>query len=124
MIINRLGIRRYDGLIVKEILEDEKLMDESRRNFLIRDLWRETFRLVGQEFSATPGKGDLTETEDYFESFETCYPLLSEAGPLLMEEARKLGLQTEGKSKLEIAKEIFSNPNDSKKKGKEGGKVR
>jgi hypothetical protein len=98
-------------------------MDESRRNFLVRDLWRETIRLFGQELFSNPKKEDLTETEDYFESFETCYPLLSKAGPLLMEEARKLGLQTQGKSQLEIAKEIFSNPRDSKRKEKEGGKV-
>jgi hypothetical protein len=88
-------------------------MDESRRNFLVRDLWRETVRLFREEFSPAPGKEDLPEREDYFESFETCYPLLSEAGPLLMEEARRLGLQTEGKSRIEIAKEIFSTPRDS-----------
>ena len=43
----------------------------------------------------------------YFKSFETCYPLLSEAGELLREAAVRMGIDTQGKTKLEIAKEVF-----------------
>ncbi len=68
----------------------------------------------------TKKKSHLEEKEDYFESFGKCYPLLSEAGELLMEEAAKQGIQTEGKSKLEIAKEIFSTQKSSESKGKGG----
>lgn len=45
---------------------------------------------------------------DYFSSFETCYPLLSESGELLMEEALKKGIDVRGKSKMDIAREVFS----------------
>ena len=38
-----------------------------------------------------------------------CYPLISEAGGLLMDEAIKQGIETKGKSKFEIAKDIFSS---------------
>jgi hypothetical protein len=90
-------------------------MDKSRRNFLARDLWRGTIGLLKQEFSSNAGKEELSEKEDYFESFERCYPLLAEAGELLFEEARRQGIQTEGKTKLEIAKEIFSERDPKKR---------
>ncbi len=48
-------------------------------------------------------------TQDYFKSFYSCYPLLSEAPyNLLAEAAQKLGIEIQGKSKLELAKEIFA----------------
>ena len=52
---------------------------------------------------------DSRTIEDrYFESFENCYPLISEAGDMLIEEAEKQGIATEGKSKHDIARELFS----------------
>ena len=66
--------------------------------------------------------GSLEKENDYFESLETCYPLLSEAGGMIMEEAIKMGIKVEGKSKLEIAREIFSaqrEPIQNKGKGGE-----
>ena len=59
--------------------------------------------------------------EGYFDSFESCYPLLSEAGQLLVEEALKRGIEVEGKSKLEIAKEIFESEQCIRKKSGERG---
>jgi hypothetical protein len=93
-------------------------IDGSRRDFLKRDLFLQAMKCLN-EMLASNRKGEpLEPKEDYFDSFEKCYPLLSEAGPLLMEEATKLGIQTEGKSKWEIAKEIFSNPKESKSEEK------
>jgi hypothetical protein len=46
-------------------------------------------------------------------------PLLSEAGEMLMEEAHKQGINVEGKSRLEMAREIFQgegNPVMNRKK--------
>jgi hypothetical protein len=46
--------------------------------------------------------------DNYFDSFENCYPLLSEAGEMLIEEALSKGINIEGKSKHDIARELFS----------------
>jgi len=46
--------------------------------------------------------------KDYFQSFYSCYPLLSEAPyEQLVEAAHKLGISVENKTKLEIAREVF-----------------
>jgi len=47
--------------------------------------------------------------DHYFDSFENCYPLLSEAGEMLIEEALKRGITIEGKRRHEIAKELFQS---------------
>ena len=79
--------------------------DRSRRDFLAGDLLSVLRGLLGG--------APLIPTEspaaapDYFATFETCYPLLSEAGELLLEEARRLGIDTNGKSRLEVAREVF-----------------
>ena len=59
------------------------------------------------------------EKDEYFDSFESCYPLLAEAGEVLMAEAARLGIETEGKDKPEIAGEIFArrvSPSRAKRK--------
>jgi hypothetical protein len=82
---------------------------KSRRDFLTRDIFAETMRYLKEMLAPYKKEDHLEEKEDYFESFEKCYPLLSEAGDLLFEEAIRLGISTRGKSKLEIAKEIFAS---------------
>jgi len=82
--------------------------DRSRREFLKGDLLSALRGLLGG--------APLIPTEspaaapDYFATFETCYPLLSEAGELLLEEARRLGIDTDGKSRLEVAREVSKQP--------------
>jgi len=44
---------------------------------------------------------------DYSRRSKPAIPLLSEAGELLLEEARRLGIDTDGKSRLEVAREVF-----------------
>lgn len=80
-------------------------VNRDRRNFLARDF----FKIVRNFLEEIPGTGFNTSSSknDYFDSFENCYPLLSEAGEMLMEEAAKRGLEIEGKSELEIARELF-----------------
>ncbi len=47
--------------------------------------------------------------EEYFDSYESAYPLLNAAGQgMLREEAARHGIATDGKSDLEIAREIFA----------------
>jgi len=50
-----------------------------------------------------------TVGDHYFDSFENCYPLISEAGEMLIDEALNKGINIEGKSKHEIARELFSD---------------
>ena len=52
---------------------------------------------------------EVEEPFDYFGSFETCYPLLSEAPfSMFVDAAERLGIEVEGKSKLELAREVFA----------------
>jgi hypothetical protein len=90
-------------------------MDKSRREFLTRDLFAQAIGFFNGMADSYNSKEPIEEKEDYFDSFEKCYPLLSEAGGLLMEEAIKQGIETKGKSKLEIAREIFSSQVQSKR---------
>ena len=89
------------------------MVDKGRRDFLVRDVWRESVRFFTELFGLHKEETLLSHMGDheegYFDSFESCYPLLSEAGQLLVEEALKRGIKVEGKSKLEIAREIFES---------------
>ena len=101
------------------------MVDKGRRDFLVRDVWRESVRFfsellgLGEKETLFSHMGD--HEEGYFDSFESCYPLLSEAGQLLVEEALKRGIEVEGKSKLEIAREIFESEQYIRKKSGERG---
>ena len=64
---------------------------------------------------------ELKKKYDYFESFESCQALISESGELGMEEAIKQGIQTDGKDKVEIAREIFSRQKRSLNGDEKGG---
>lgn len=60
-------------------------------------------------FAATLSLSTGNEQKDYFDSIFSCYPLLAEA-PMdqLIVAAKQLGIDPENKTKLELAKEIFS----------------
>ena len=81
-------------------------IDKSRRSFLTRDLLGSGVRLleelIGSDSAETPKR-------DYFESFESCYPLLSEAGEMLIEEAVRRGIRVEGRSREDIARDLFAH---------------
>ena len=68
---------------------------------MTKDLIREIADLI-----ADGTRTDFREESEYnyFNSFETCYPLLSESGELLMEEALKRGIDVKEKSKMDIAR--------------------
>lgn len=49
------------------------------------------------------------EEKDYFESFETCYPLLAEVPmDMMIQAAEKIGIPTENKTKITLAREIYA----------------
>ncbi|HOD34919.1 MAG TPA: hypothetical protein PLR20_02675 [Syntrophales bacterium] len=80
-------------------------VDKSRRSFFTRDLLGAGVKL----FEELTGSNETEAPKrDYFESFESCYPLLSEAGEMLIEEAVRRGIRVEGRSREEIARDIFA----------------
>ncbi len=81
-------------------------VDESRRGFLTRDLLGAGIKLLEE---LTGSKKVEAPKQDYFESFESCYPLLSEAGEMLIEEAVRRGIRVEGRSREEIARDLFAH---------------
>ena len=94
---------------------------KSRRDFLSREIFTQVVRFLNEMVLSYKRGDEHGGEEDYFDSFEKCYPLLSEAGEMLMEEAQRQGIEVEGKSRLEIAREIFSarKHSDGKEKGGE-----
>lgn len=83
--------------------------DIDRRKFLTRDIWRGTARILHELTGSEKDEISSGNEIDYFASFENCYPLISESGEMLIEEAIKKGIEIEGKSKLEIAKALFKS---------------
>lgn len=69
--------------------------DLSRRNFFLRSV-------------SVPVEPEVSPWDEYFGSYEMAYAQVNEARPFLTEDARRLGIDTEGKSDLEILKAIFA----------------
>lgn len=74
-------------------------MDPSRRKLISGD-WLK--RAVADANSV-----DATTGQNYFDSFESCYPLLASAGSLLVDEALAKGIEPDGKSLEAVARELF-----------------
>ena len=88
-------------------------MDRSRRAFLtldVKSLFVDTVQAFSEELSQPPVSDPLNLSADYsyFASFESCYAFLAEVSlEELQQDAWKMGLDTTGKDKYEIAKMIF-----------------
>jgi len=78
--------------------------DRNRREFLAKDLLRGLVKFL--EGSRVGGGEKMSQ--DYFATFESCQPLLADAGEFLYEEAARLEIETEGRTREDIAREIFS----------------
>jgi len=82
---------------------------KNRRSFLKEDIFLKLISFF-EDVATSYREGNKQKKEDYFESFESCYPLLSEAPmEFLLDAAEKKGIETKGKSKLEIARELFES---------------
>ena len=85
------------------------MVDKKRRGFFNEFFVKNTVRFVADTYdSYKKAKGDL----EYFESYETAYTLIAENLPFIEDEAKRLNITTEGKSKLEIVKEIYDKNKD------------
>jgi len=69
--------------------------DLSRRSFLLRA-------------RPAPAEPEGPSWNDYFGSYSMACAQVNEARPFLMDDARRLGIETAGKSDLEILKAIFA----------------
>jgi hypothetical protein len=78
--------------------------DRGRRDFLGRDLLAGVAKFL--DASRIPVEEE--RPQDYFATFESCQPLLADAGEFLYEEAARLGIETAGRTREDIAREIFS----------------
>jgi hypothetical protein len=78
-------------------------MNKSRRNFAKNFFKRSIARLTEAKSAYERG---ISESE-YFQSFENAYPLISEYYNYLEDEARRLGIDTRNKSKLDLAREVY-----------------
>lgn len=60
---------------------------------------------MGEAFAEASGM--TKNPQDYFDSFESCYPLLSEVSyDMLVQAAEQLDIEVSGKDKMTLAKEI------------------
>jgi len=78
--------------------------DRDRRDFLGRDMLTGLAKLLDVSMIS----GEERKMQDYFATFESCQPLLADAGEFLYEEAARLGIETAGRAREDIAREIFS----------------
>ncbi|HQF83360.1 MAG TPA: hypothetical protein PLX58_00165 [Smithellaceae bacterium] len=80
------------------------MIDKTRRNFFYDFFVKNSIKCVSEALKAYKG----TQNElDYFNSFESAYPLISESYSFLDDEVERLGIDTEGMTKLEIVREIY-----------------
>lgn len=84
------------------------MIDESKRQFLTKFLIRQAGE-IAQSFEA--GVREAKEKEEFnkfFESYDSCYALaLAYPDDILIGTARRHGIETEGRDKIEIVKELF-----------------
>lgn len=83
-------------------------MKQSRRNFFRKYCLGKTVKLIDDVHKSFK---EAESDADYFDSYESCYPLISEYSYFLDEEIEDLGIETAGKSKREIVEMVY------KKKG-------
>ena len=84
------------------------MIDKSKRRFLTKFFIQQAGQVL-QSFEAGVREAEEKEEFDkFFESYESCYALtLAYPDDILIETARQNGIETEGRDKIEIVKELF-----------------
>lgn len=80
------------------------MIDKSRRSFFKNFFLKKPFQIFNQAYDSYQ---ESIMDVDYFESFESAYTFISENMPFIEDEVERLNIETKGKSKLEIVKEIY-----------------
>ncbi|MFH2129106.1 MAG: hypothetical protein ABIK68_01930 [bacterium] len=81
------------------------MINKSRRNFF-NDVVENSVQFLAKAVASFQSEEEEPDS-DYFSSYESAYTLISENLPFLDEEVERLKIDTEGKSNLEIVKEVY-----------------
>ena len=79
-------------------------MDRTRRSFLKNQFLGRAVKLIED---VTTSFKEAASDSDYFESYETCYPLVSEYSYFLEDEVKELGIDASGKSSQELVEAVY-----------------
>jgi hypothetical protein len=84
------------------------MVDQNKRNFFRRVLLRQVGEIVSGFQEGMQQADQEIAFDRYFESYDSSYALtLAYPDDLLLETARRHGIETEGREKSEIVKELF-----------------
>ncbi|PKM86942.1 MAG: hypothetical protein CVU87_10665 [Firmicutes bacterium HGW-Firmicutes-12] len=87
----------------------------NRRQFLTKELFnfiKDAYDAFNEE-SATDREKEEENNQEYFRSFEKCYPFLAEVSlEELQCDAKTRGIDSSGKDKYELARLIFNCDNE------------
>ena len=79
-------------------------MSQTRRQFFKHFCCGETVKLIQNvQKSFAEAKSDA----DYFTSYETCYPLISEYAYFLDDETKDLDIDSSGKTAMELSQMVY-----------------
>ena len=85
-----------------------KMVDKDKRNFFRRGWLRQVGEIISGFQEGMQETEQQSAFDHYFESYESSYALtLAYPDDLLLETARRHGIETEGREKNEIVKELF-----------------
>jgi len=83
-------------------------MNRSKRNFLKHFFRDQLASVIGGLREGMQAADQKAEFDRYFDSYESSYALtLAYPDDILLETARRHGIETEGREKNEIVKELF-----------------
>ena len=84
------------------------MVDQNKRNFFRRGWLRQVSEIVTGFQEGMQQADQEIAFDRYFESYDSSYALtLAYPDDLLLETARQYGIETEGREKNEIVKELF-----------------
>jgi hypothetical protein len=91
------------------------MADLSRRHLFGNYFFKNTVRFIDEiqksrvevKTEIAAACADVKSDLDYFDSFESAYPLISESAYFMEDEVARLKIDTADKTQLEIVKEIY-----------------
>ena len=84
------------------------MVDNSKRSFCKRYVLRQVGEILAGFKEGMQGAEQKDEFDRYFDSYDSSYALtLAYPDDILLETARQFGIETEGREKKDIVKELF-----------------